>query len=82
MYTSNPPYVFMARYESIRGTTLVKSSRLRWTEYATRVGEGRNALNAGTSGKHPLETSKRRWKENMKMSLRGRYVMRNGGGCD
>jgi hypothetical protein len=60
----------------------VKSSRLRWTEYVTRVGLNRNDLEMETSGKRPPETSKRRWKDNVKMYLRRRCVMRIGSGGD
>jgi hypothetical protein len=41
-------------------------------DYVTKMGEAKNAYEKEISGKRPLETSRRRWKDNMRMDLRVR----------
>jgi hypothetical protein len=60
-------------------TNLVKSGRLRWTEYATRrAGGGQECLGDRDFWKASTWNFEKRWKDNMKISLRERYVMSTG----
>jgi hypothetical protein len=50
----------------------MKSRKVRWAGHVARMGEKRNAyrlLVGKPEGKRPLERSKRRWVDNIKMDL-------------
>ena len=52
---------------------MIKSRRLRWAGHVARMEESRSALNIskGTpAGKRPLGTPRRRWEDNIRMSLK------------
>ena len=52
---------------------VVKSRRLRWANHIARMEEGRSAFKILTSipaGKRPLERSRCRWENNIKMDLK------------
>jgi hypothetical protein len=53
---------------------MIKSRRIRWAEYVVRMGEKRNAyrilVGKPSLGKPSLGKPKRRWLDNIKMSLR------------
>jgi hypothetical protein len=51
----------------------IKSRRMRWAGHVARMGEGRNmyrVLMGKLQGKRPLERSRRKWKDGIKMDLR------------
>jgi hypothetical protein len=51
----------------------IKSRRMRWAGHVARMGEGRNVcrvLVGKPEGKRPLERSRRRWEDVIKMDLR------------
>jgi hypothetical protein len=50
----------------------IKSRRIRWAGHVVRMGEGRNVyrvLVGKPEGKRPLERSRRRWEDGLKMDL-------------
>jgi len=51
---------------------VVKTRRMRWAGHVARMGEGRGVHRAlvGKQGKRPLRRPRRRWEDNIKMSLR------------
>jgi hypothetical protein len=52
---------------------MIKSRRMRWAGHVARMGEKRNAyrlLVGEPEGKRPLERSRRRWVDNIKMDFR------------
>jgi len=58
---------------------VVKSRRMRWAGYMTRMGEGRDVyrvLMGKPEGKRPLGRPRRRWEDNIKTDLQ-----EVGGGC-
>ena len=58
---------------------VVKSRRMRWAGHVARMGEGRGVHRVPVGkpeGKRPLEISRRRWEDNIKMKLQ-----EAGGGC-
>jgi hypothetical protein len=59
-------------YSSQNIVRVIKSRRMRWARHVARMGEGRGAYRVlvGTpKGKRPLERSRRRWEDNIKMGL-------------
>jgi hypothetical protein len=51
----------------------IKSRRMRWAGHVARMGEGKNVyrvLVGKPEGKRPLERSRRRWEDGIKMDLR------------
>ena len=50
---------------------MIKSRRLRWTGYVTRMEEGRSALTGKPTGRRPLGRPRRRWEDNIRMDLEG-----------
>jgi hypothetical protein len=51
---------------------IIKSKRMRWARYVTRMGEKRNAyrlLVGKSDGKRPLGEPRRRWVDNIRMNL-------------
>ena len=57
----------------------VKSRRMRWARYVTRMAEGRGVhkvLVGKHEGKRPLGRPRHRWEDNIKMDLQ-----KVGGGC-
>ena len=51
---------------------VVKSIRMRWAGYMTRMGKGRGVhrfLVGKPEGKRPLGRPRRRWEDNIKMDL-------------
>jgi hypothetical protein len=49
-----------------------KSRRIRWAGHVARMGELRNAYNilvGNTEGQRPLERSRRRWEDNIRLDL-------------
>ena len=50
---------------------VIKSRRISWVGYVTRMGEKRGVYKAsgGTEGKRPLWRPRRRWEDNIKMDL-------------
>jgi hypothetical protein len=51
----------------------IKSRRMRWAGHVERMGEGRKVYGVSVGrpkGKRPLERSKRRWKDGIKMDLK------------
>jgi hypothetical protein len=62
-------------YSSTNIIRIIKSTRMRWTRNAARMGETRNdyrILVEKPEGKRPLGRPKRRWVDNIKMDLRER----------
>jgi hypothetical protein len=60
-------------YYSPNIVRVIKSRRLRWTRYGTRMGEGRvvyRVLVGKLEGKRPLGRPRRRWEDNIKLDLR------------
>ena len=58
---------------------VVKSRRIRWAGHVVRMGEGRGVhrvLVEKPEGKRPLGRPRRRWEDNVKMTL-----LEVGGGC-
>jgi hypothetical protein len=58
---------------------IIKSRRMRWTEYVARMGATRNAFRTMVGkpeGKRPLQNPTRRWDENIRMDLR--EIVRGG----
>ena len=54
-------------------TRQYKSRRLRWAGHVDRMDEGRSAFKVLTStptGNRPLETSRRRWEDNIGIDLK------------
>ena len=52
---------------------VIKTRRLRWAGHVARMEEGRNSLKilTGTpTGKRPLERSRRRWEDNIRMDFK------------
>jgi hypothetical protein len=52
---------------------VIKSRKMRWAGHVARMGEGRcvyRVLVGRPEGKRPLERSRRRWKDNIKLDLR------------
>ena len=52
---------------------VIKSSRLRWAGHVARMEEGRSVLKILTGkpkGKRPLERSRRRWEDNIRVNLK------------
>jgi hypothetical protein len=59
-------------YSSPSVTRIVKSRRMRWAGYVTRMGEKRSAyrlLVGKLEGKRPLGRPRRRWVDNIRMDL-------------
>ena len=51
---------------------VIKSRRMRWAEYAERMGEGRSGcriLVVKLEGKSPIGRPRRRWDDNIKMDV-------------
>ena len=49
---------------------MIKSRGLRWTGDVSRMEEGESAFKILTpAGKRPLESSRRRWEDNIRMDL-------------
>jgi hypothetical protein len=60
-------------YTSPNIIRMIKSRRMRWAGDVARLGEKRNAyriLVGKAEGERPLEGSRRRWVDNIKMDLR------------
>jgi hypothetical protein len=60
-------------YSSPNIVRVIKSRRMRWDGHVARMGEGRGVygvLVAWPQGKRPLERSRCRWEDNVKMDLR------------
>jgi hypothetical protein len=60
-------------YSSPNSVRVIKSRRMGWAGHAARRGEGRGVyrvLVGRPEEKRPLETPRRRWKDNIKMDLR------------
>jgi hypothetical protein len=60
-------------YSSQNTVRVIKSRRMRWVGYVTRMGEGRGVyrvLVGRPEGKRPLGRPRRRWEDNIKMDLR------------
>jgi hypothetical protein len=60
-------------YSSPNISRVIKSRRMWWAGYGARMGEGRGVyrvLVGRPEGKRPLERTRRRWKDNIKMDLR------------
>jgi hypothetical protein len=60
-------------YSSPNIVRMIKSRRMRWAGHVARMGEGRGVyrvLVGRPEGKRPLERSRRRWEDNIKMDLR------------
>jgi hypothetical protein len=60
-------------YSSLGIIRQIKSRRMRWAGHVTHMGEGRNAytvLVGKPEGKSPLERSRCRWEDGIKMDLR------------
>jgi hypothetical protein len=60
-------------YSSPNIIRMIKSRRMRWSGYAARMGETRNAyriLVGKTEGKRPLGRPRCRWVDNIKIDLR------------
>jgi hypothetical protein len=60
-------------YSSPNIVRVIKSRRTRWAGHVARMGEGRGVyriLGGRTEGKRPLERSRRRWEDNIKMHVR------------
>jgi hypothetical protein len=51
---------------------MIKSRRMRWAEHVARIGKktAYRILVGKPEGKRPLERSRRRWVDNIKMDLR------------
>jgi hypothetical protein len=52
---------------------MIKSGKMRWAGYLSRMGEKRNAygiLVEKPEGKRPLGRSKHRWEDNIRMDFR------------
>jgi hypothetical protein len=65
--------VLYALYSSSNIIRVIKSRRLRWVVHVARMGERRGAYRAlveKREGKRPLERSRHRWRNNIKMNLR------------
>jgi len=61
-------------YPSPYIVSVIKSRRMRWVEHVAGMGEGRGVyrvLVGRPEGKRPLGKLRRRWKDNIKMDLRG-----------
>jgi hypothetical protein len=61
-------------YSSPSIIRMIKSRRMRWAGYVTRMGAKRNAyriLVGKPEGKRPLGRPRYRWEDNIKMDLRG-----------
>jgi hypothetical protein len=61
-------------YSSPNIIRIIKSRKMRWTEYVARLGTKRNAyriLVGKPEGKRPLGTPRHRWVDNIKIDLRG-----------
>jgi hypothetical protein len=59
-------------YSSPSIIRIIKSRRMRWAGHVARMGEKRNVyrlLVGKPEGKRPLERSRRRWIDNIKMDL-------------
>jgi hypothetical protein len=59
-------------YGSPNNVRVIKSRRMRWVAYVTRMGERRGlyrVLVGKTMGNSPLERPRRRWEDNIKMDL-------------
>ena len=59
-------------YSSPNIMRMIKSRRMRWTEYVARMEEGRamhKVLVGKPEGKRPLGRPRRRWEDNIKMDL-------------
>jgi hypothetical protein len=51
---------------------MITSRRIRWVGHVARVGENARMILVGKpEGKRPLKRPRRRWKDNIKMYLRG-----------
>ena len=60
-----------ALYSSPNIIRVIKSRRLRWVGYVTRMGRGAYRVLVGKSeGRRQLERSRRRWEDNIEMDLR------------
>jgi hypothetical protein len=62
-----------ALYSSQNIIRVIKSRRLRWAVHAARMGERRGAYRAlvgKPEARRPLGRPRRRWEDNIKMSLR------------
>jgi hypothetical protein len=60
-------------YSSPNIVRVIKSRRMRWAGHVSRMGEGRGVykvLVGRPEGKRPLERSRHRWEDNIKMDLR------------
>jgi hypothetical protein len=56
---------------------VIKARRMRWAGHVERVAEGRGVyrvLVERTEGKRPLERSRRKWKDTIKMNLREKWI--------
>jgi hypothetical protein len=59
-------------YSSPNNIRVIKSRRMRWAGYATRMGESRSVyrvLMGKPEGKRSLGRLRRRWEDNIKMHL-------------
>ena len=59
-------------YRSSNIVRVIKSRKLRWTGHVARMEEGRSAfkiLTGKATGKRPLEKTRRRWEDNIRMDL-------------
>jgi hypothetical protein len=60
-------------YSSPDIVRMIKSRRMRWAEHVARMGEGigvYGVLVGRPEGKRPLGRPRRRWEDNIKMSIR------------
>jgi hypothetical protein len=60
-------------YSSLNTVRVIKSRRVRWAGYVTRMGEGRGVYRVLVwipEGKRPLGKPRRRWEDKIKMDIR------------
>jgi hypothetical protein len=60
-------------YSSLNIGWVIKSRRMRWVGHVALIGEGRvvyRVLVGKPEGRRPLERSRRRWEDNIRMDLR------------
>jgi hypothetical protein len=60
---------------------MIKSRRMIWAGYVTRMGEKGNVYKVSVGkpdGKALLERTRSRWKYNIKMDIKGDWMGRNG----
>ena len=64
-------------YHSPNIVSVIKSRRLRWTSYLSRMKKSRSAfkiLTGKTTGTRPLGRPRRRWEDNIRMDLKEIHI--------